>query len=197
MSEKRVTPARKEVMESSLELLLIEIVRWFVYGWKNGRDPQKTDAGNGSADVDQIAGSLNRKLALTNAVHGMGYDVGQRLIERLSTDHLKMETNLEVVKYICKDFWEETFKKQIDVLKTNNKGRFVLQDNNFRWIRKASRNDPSQLKVEDFLTFPAGIVCGAMNRLGVDCTVSADAASAPMCIFTVEIAQPPNNSRQQ
>jgi len=40
---------------------------------------------------------------------------------RLSTDHLKMETNLEVVKYICKDFWEETFKKQIDVLKTNNK----------------------------------------------------------------------------
>mmetsp|Transcript_29422 Transcript_29422/g.113902 ORF Transcript_29422/g.113902 Transcript_29422/m.113902 type:complete len:135 (-) Transcript_29422:599-1003(-) len=121
MSEKRVTPARKEVLESSLEFLLIEIVRWFVYGWKNGKCPQEAVAENGSADVDQISSSLNRKLALTNAVHGMGYDVGQRLIERLSTDHLKMETNLEVVKYICKDFWEETFKKQIDVLKTNNK----------------------------------------------------------------------------
>mmetsp|Transcript_29422 Transcript_29422/g.113904 ORF Transcript_29422/g.113904 Transcript_29422/m.113904 type:complete len:110 (-) Transcript_29422:334-663(-) len=75
-------------------------------------------------------------------------------------------------------------------------GRFVLQDNNFRWIRKASRNDPSQLKVEDFLIFPAGIVCGAMNRLGVDCTVSADATSTPMCIFTVEIVQQPSNARQ-
>jgi len=73
--------------------------------------------------------------------------------------------HLEAIKFICKDFWSELFKKQIDNLKTNHRvshnknnpplvvstypnhmhcfcwhtifqGTFVLQDNRFRWLMR-------------------------------------------------------------
>jgi len=37
------------------------------------------------------------------------------------TDHL------EAIKFICKDFWSELFKKQIDNLKTNHKVSFCVK----------------------------------------------------------------------
>ncbi len=45
---------------------------------------------------------------------------------------------LDVVKFICKDFWVSLFQKQIDNLKTNHRGVYVLTDNSFRWISKMS-----------------------------------------------------------
>lgn len=36
------------------------------------------------------------------------------------TDHL------EAIKFICKDFWSELFKKQIDNLKTNHRVSFYF-----------------------------------------------------------------------
>lgn len=37
-----------------------------------------------------------------------------------------------MIKFICKDFWTEIFRKQIDNLRTNHKGVYVLADNKFR-----------------------------------------------------------------
>lgn len=42
----------------------------------------------------------------------------------------RFNDHLEAIKFICKDFWTELFKKQIDNLKTNHRVRFkseVLQ----------------------------------------------------------------------
>uniref|UniRef100_A0A7N0UM36 Uncharacterized protein n=1 Tax=Kalanchoe fedtschenkoi TaxID=63787 RepID=A0A7N0UM36_KALFE len=46
--------------------------------------------------------------------------------------------HLEAIKFICKYFCSELFKKQIDILKTNPKGTFVFQDNPFRWLTRLS-----------------------------------------------------------
>ena len=35
--------------------------------------------------------------------------------------------NLDVVKFICKDFWIAVFKKQIDNLKTNHRVRYASE----------------------------------------------------------------------
>lgn len=34
--------------------------------------------------------------------------------------------HLEAIKFICKDFWSEVFKKQIDNLKTNHRVSFKM-----------------------------------------------------------------------
>ena len=40
-------------------------------------------------------------------------------VRRYTTDRARFADSLEVIKFICKEFWSEVFKKQIDNLKTN------------------------------------------------------------------------------
>lgn len=42
------------------------------------------------------------------------------------------------MKFICTDFWVSIYKKQIDNLRTNHQGVYVLQDNSFRFLTKLS-----------------------------------------------------------
>ncbi len=44
------------------------------------------------------------------------------------------------MKAICKDFWSAVFKKQVDNLRTNHQGVYVLQDNKFRFLMQMSTN---------------------------------------------------------
>lgn len=114
------------------------------------------------------------------------------------TDHL------EAIKFICKDFWSELFKKQIDNLKTNHRGTFVLQDNHFRWLTRvsldpaventdATENDSGSLgdsaaqTTSMLLYFPCGLIRGALTNLGIPCAVSADMSNLPACSFVVRI----------
>ncbi|KAJ4763192.1 Trafficking protein particle complex subunit 6B [Rhynchospora pubera] len=108
--------------------------------------------------------------------------------------------HLEAIKFICKDFWSELFKKQIDNLKTNHRGTFVLQDNHFRWLTRISL-DPAAVANNDatsesesganmtsmLLYFPCGIIRGALNNLGISCAVSADMSNLPACSFVIRI----------
>jgi Transport protein particle (TRAPP) component len=43
----------------------------------------------------------------------MGHGVGYRLTERLCQAKALSGESLEAVKFICKDLWGETFKKQV------------------------------------------------------------------------------------
>ncbi|XP_021891190.1 trafficking protein particle complex subunit 6B [Carica papaya] len=110
--------------------------------------------------------------------------------------------HLEAIKFICKDFWSELFKKQIDNLKTNHRGTFVLQDNRFRWLAHMSMDPLSEKETEDpaamaenkaaqaismYLYFPCGIIRGALSNLGIPCAVSADISNLPACSFVVRI----------
>lgn len=42
---------------------------------------------------------------------------------RYSKDRSRLGDTLEVIKFICKDFWQAVFKKQVDNLKTNHRVR--------------------------------------------------------------------------
>ncbi|XP_057541229.1 uncharacterized protein LOC130818959 [Amaranthus tricolor] len=172
----------KEVAESCIDSLLIEMV---------------------SSYCDRFY--ANKPELAARRIEAIGYQVGHQLSERYTMERPRFSDHLEAIKFICKDFWFEIFKKQIDNLKTNHRGTFVLQDNRFRWLAHISidqspdssgvSQDASENLVENkaaqaasmHLYFPCGIIRGALTNLGIPCAVSADISSLPVCSFVVRI----------
>ncbi len=134
----------------------------------------------------------------------IGFDVGYRLVERLSQSkslippsaHTKTpsqtQLQLEAVKFICKEFWTEIFRKQIDKLQTNHKGVFVLKDEKFKWLDRM----PSDLTIArsmaiKILALPCGLIRGALSNLGIKAVVSCDfmddGENMDSCSFNVKI----------
>eukprot|EP00002_Diphylleia_rotans_P036658 TRINITY_DN8101_c0_g1_i2.p1 TRINITY_DN8101_c0_g1~~TRINITY_DN8101_c0_g1_i2.p1 ORF type:complete len:114 (-),score=23.49 TRINITY_DN8101_c0_g1_i2:47-388(-) len=103
------TASKKEVAESSFEFLHIELVHYLERRHKQVATEHKDDNDLISLETPYT------KLEL------MGFRVGQRLIERMCRDHPRFNDNLEIIKYICKEVWNELFKKQIDNLRTNHR----------------------------------------------------------------------------
>ncbi len=42
---------------------------------------------------------------------------------RYTRDKPRLGDTLEIIKFVCKDFWQALFKKQVDNLKTNHRVR--------------------------------------------------------------------------
>ena len=63
---------------------------------------------------------------------------GYRLIERLTRELPRFKDELDTMKFICTDFWSSIYKKQINNLRTNHQGVYVLQDNAFRFLTRLS-----------------------------------------------------------
>jgi len=57
---------------------------------------------------------------------------------RLTKERSRFKDELDTVKFICTDFWSSIYKKQIDNLRTNHQGTYVLQDNSFRFLVRLS-----------------------------------------------------------
>ncbi|KAJ6639918.1 Trafficking protein particle complex subunit 6b, partial [Pseudolycoriella hygida] len=68
----------------------------------------------------------------------LGFSTGNRLIERLTREYPRFKDELDTMKFICTDFWTSIYKKQIDNLRTNHQGIYVLQDNSFRFLNNLS-----------------------------------------------------------
>eukprot|EP00873_Tetraselmis_striata_P025716 jgi/Tetstr1/445980/TSEL_003537.t1 len=129
----------------------------------------------------------------STALESIGVRVGRQMIDRMTADRPRFGEPLEVIKFICKEFWAEMFQKQADNLKTNHRGTFVLQDNRFRWLARLAP-DANAAKLpqvselaQEYLHFPCGIIRGALSNLGVNCTVTADATHLPGCAFTIRM----------
>lgn len=115
-----------------------------------------------------------------------------RLAERHAHYRDSLDQDLDMVKFICKDFWDATFCKHIDVLRTNHRGLYVLTDNNFHWMSSVCPTAAHPGSAEDYIVFPCGIICGALTRLGMRCRVTADLfPSSPgyRCSFNVQLIQ--------
>ena len=91
-----------QVAEAGLTLLVQEMVAQFA--------PQEGGEG-GDAPAERDYSKLER----------VGFQVGVRVVERLTLEKPRFSDGLEAVKFICKDFWTAVFKKQVDNLKTNHK----------------------------------------------------------------------------
>ena len=98
---------------------------------------------------------------------------------------------VNVMKFICKEFWIEIFRKQIDKLQTNNQGVFVLRDTKFRWLLPFTADDEATRRAAaTVLNFPCGLIKGALENLGITSTVQAEVSPAvPSCSFTIKIRQ--------
>ncbi|WFC96936.1 hypothetical protein MBRA1_003602 [Malassezia brasiliensis] len=118
-------------------------------------------------------------------MEAVGAHVGGALMERLAPDRARSTQTLERVKFVCKELWTALWDKQVDNLRTNHRGVFVLHDASFRPLRTAHA---APGLVAEQLAFATGVVQGALERLGVAASVHADASQAPQCAFHVRVA---------
>ncbi|TLD22967.1 hypothetical protein PspLS_07243 [Pyricularia sp. CBS 133598] len=146
--------------------------------------PAPPGARRGTMDEDEERDAVFYRLET------QGYRVGQGLVERFSKDRPRLNDTLDVIKFICKDLWTLVFRKQVDNLKTNHRGVYVLTDNSFRPFAKMSSEAGGQavLRAEpqQFLWFPCGIVRGALAAMGVNATVQAETTELPGAVFQIK-----------
>lgn len=89
----------RQVSEAALEYLLIEL--------------SKTTPATIESDIKRL--------------DAIGYSVGAGIIEKCTMGKQRFQGEpMEIVKYICKEFWSVCFGKQIDHLKTNHRVPFAL-----------------------------------------------------------------------
>lgn len=124
-------------------------------------------------------------------LEGAGFDVGRRFAERLARERERLVEPLDVVKFLCRDFWTEVFRKPVDKLQTNNKGVFVLQDFNFRWVRHttAGAGEDGKAQALRYVLFPCGLLRGALAAFGLDCAVNADISGLPRTVFHIRVKE--------
>ncbi|GAB1297460.1 Trafficking protein particle complex subunit 6B [Apodemus speciosus] len=112
-------------------------------------------------------------------LENMGFRVGQGLIERFTKDTARFKDELDIMKFICKDFWTTVFKKQIDNLRTNHQGIYVLQDNKFRLLIQLSAGKQYLEHASKYLAFTCGLIRGGLSNLGIKSIVTAEVSSMP------------------
>ncbi|CAL8082419.1 unnamed protein product [Calicophoron daubneyi] len=120
-------------------------------------------------------------------LENIGFSVSQRLIERLTKDHPRFLTELDVVKYVCTEFWSSVFHKQVDTLKTNYQDMYVLFVSRFCVLERLASGSQYLSEAGKYLAFPSGLLRGALSSLGLNCSVTPDCEKLPACKFTVKV----------
>ena len=82
-----------------------------------------------------------------------------RCATRFSANKPRPTTPLDAIKFICKDLWILVFRKQIDNLKTNHRGIFVLTDNRFHPLSRMSVDRRAGSRAADEAIARAQTVC--------------------------------------
>jgi hypothetical protein len=179
-----------DVSDPAMEFLLTEVLRWVEQSCQN-------------SDGDEESTIFAAEMAASK-LERMGYSVGFRLCERLAQNKtfggttLKdpaqavAASQLEAVKFLCKEFWMEVFRKQIDKLQTNHRGVFVLKDMDLRWLSRLPPNqENARVAAIQMLAYPCGLVRGALANLGIPAVVScdflADGTNMSACSFNIKI----------
>ena len=147
-----------------------------------------------------------KEAMLHDKLQDIGEHLGMRLLEKLVIEHNRFHRELDIIKFLCKDFWSHCFNKaQVDKLQTNHKGTYVIHDSYFPWIKKISssnsisskplkesdgQNNPNEIETNVallYLNICAGMIRGAIKNLGRDATVTVDIPQYPKCYFTIKM----------
>ncbi|PYH48299.1 uncharacterized protein BP01DRAFT_371857 [Aspergillus saccharolyticus JOP 1030-1] len=161
---------------SCLDLLLIELV------------PMAERLTKELTTDDNALDDEEAREAMFFRLESLGYRVGQGLAERFARDRPRFVDNLDVIKFLCKDIWTVLFKKQVDNLKTNHRGVYVLTDNAFRPFSRMSTSVRSESvsMAQAYLWFPCGVIRGALSILGISTIVQAETAELPGATFQIK-----------
>lgn len=128
--------------------------------------------------------------ALRVRLETIGMHVGANFTERLCRDRPLFTETLDAIKFICKDIWAAFWDKQVDNLRTNHRGVYVLQDNQFKPIMRISSYDgraDALRRAKIYTAMPAGIIRGALSRMGYNATVTPEITSLPQCTFQIKL----------
>lgn len=124
-----------------------------------------------------------------------GYQVGLLLAEVLlyKNNHIahtttKIDDILDIMKFVCRDVWKTVYGKQMDNLRTNHRGTFVLVDTLHRLIQ--GMNLPKGIhdtttKAETYLWFPCGLIRGVLTSFSIEATVTAEITQFPAVTFNI------------
>jgi len=154
----------------------------------------------GSSSVRDSMASEDSKVfeeeedALKSRLESIGAVVGGNLAERLSRDKTRFQDTLDTIKFICKDLWTVMWDKQVDNLRTNHRGIYVLQDNAFKpLVRFSSPGGSAEAlkRARIYLAFPAGVIRGALMRFGHNASVTLESLNVPQCSFQVKLHKGP------
>lgn len=183
MSCSTAETSRALIATSVLEFLLIEAVPLS----QRLSDESTQEVHSEGTEEDP---TLQGQTAVQYRLETMGQRIGAGLATSLTRDHPRFTDSLDVIKFICKDLWVAAFRKQVDNLKTNHRGVFVLSDLTFWTLRRMSlgKNDETELllRAQPYLWLPCGIIQGALEALGVRATVLAESVSLPTVTFQIK-----------
>jgi len=138
------------------------------------------------SNICQKPRGLERDKALSDQ-ELLGYNAGYRLIEKLTREYPKFKDELDLMKFICKDFWTCIFRKQIDNLRTNHQGVYVLQDKAFKFLQRVTDGKQHLEETSVFVVFTCGLVRGSLANLGLNSIVTAEIVSPPSVKFQVQV----------
>ena len=201
-------PTSPLVSTSTFHFLYTAVVNYYLHG-HGTRYFQPSGENIPPADTIPDDVRFLRRQRISN----LASDIGMRYVQTLNpppvpsiansrtNEDIPATFDLDMVKFICKNFWESLFNKQIDILRTNHKGLYVLTDNNFQWIESISPEGEMVVEGEraggmggweareDFVVFPCGLIQGALQGLGINSKVTAEIAgvTTTKVLFNVQI----------
>jgi hypothetical protein len=120
----------------------------------------------------------------------LGYNVGMKLCEILLYKSVppSLTNVLEIMKFVCRDIWKCVFNKQMDNLRTNHRGTFVLIDNSHKLIvnnNSAKGIHDTIQKSKVYLWFSCGIIQGVLGNFGLESNVTAEITNFPTVTFNI------------
>ncbi|PCH33186.1 TRAPP complex subunit trs33 [Wolfiporia cocos MD-104 SS10] len=155
------------------------------------KDEQRDSTGSnarGKGPVDEEEEAVRTRL------EAIGMHVGANITEMLCHDRPLFSETLDAVKFVCKDLWAACWDKQVDNLRTNHRGIYVLQDHSFKPISRISSYEgraEALRKAKLYIAMPVGILRGALIRLGYQAVVVAEVTNLPQCSFQLRLPKGP------
>ncbi|WWD19037.1 hypothetical protein CI109_103495 [Kwoniella shandongensis] len=153
--------------------------------------------GKGKAGDDEEEKRLIEE-ELGKRVERIGLMVGGYIAEKLTLARPPLASHLDIIKFICKDLFLYVYSKQIDNLRTNHRGVFVLQSHSFPPLMTLSSHRGPSADMESaklHLLFPQALVQGALARLGMHSIVTAESSGLPQCTFQIRTTKSSNSNQ--
>ncbi|KAG2160246.1 NO signaling/Golgi transport ligand-binding domain-containing protein [Suillus bovinus] len=151
---------------------------------------QQNPRDSGSSTSGKISGPGEEDEGVRSRLETIGMHIGGNFVERLCRDRPLFSDSLDVIKFVCKDLWVSCWEKQVDNLRTNHRGVYVLQDNAFKPIARISSWEGRQealKRAKLYVALPAGIIRGALSRIGFQGTVVPEITTLPQCTFQIKL----------
>ena len=172
------------VSRSSFEFLLMEAATSFKEICA-AKATQTNAAGESEEDATPFSGYIEAQTRLQS----LGLRVGQGLLETHAQARPPFKQQVDILKFVCKEMWMIVFGKSIDSLRTNKKAVYVLTDETFPPFTRMGKGTQYLEEATYLISFPVGLIKGALAAVGIVCSVKADVPSLPSCRFHIEIRE--------